>query len=596
MDDNNSRTILDFDELRESLLQIAAALAQLRMDSGSARLLGSVILKKTETYEKALRRKISDPFRLVIAGDFKRGKSTLINALLGKNIVPTAVTPETVTINEISYGTEPSYEAVLENGRRMRLSPDELKRESLEKLTAGFPSPVQYIRIRENCSFLRDITLVDTPGSGDLMKAFDDKVAEYLSGADAIVYVISARFPLSLTEQAFLSSSVLPQSFTRIIMAVNMADSLESKEDIEKIAALASERVRDVFPDTRVFALSALDELCRRIEKPRPVPELSDYLADNFAAFENALMDDILLQKEVIHSSRCVHLTKTILDDICLHIRRLQDSLNSGIETLEKRERDLEDENSRLAQDIEKRKSELSGHIDKLELEAEAWMLEFLARLKTELLSVHGTAQTNELERHLQFYLSDMIKQAISSCISRHQTEIADRIQQSLKSIIPQLTSDAYASSESEINAALPDVLWTGADTVMFFASDFLKLNEELGLLYVVGQAIAGFFRQSSVKNRQKDYLEPVLSNFDAISSEIMQSLKKAYDKLKATAVDRMDEYFKSQIQSSLESIRQTKTILEQESIKKEDASAGLEEICARLEELKENLTEAYPV
>jgi hypothetical protein len=189
-----------------------------------------------------------------------------------------------------------------------------------------------------------------------------------------------------------------------------------------------------------------------------------------------------------------------------------------------------------------------------------------------------------------------MIKQAISSCINVHQTEISDRIQESLKSVIPQLASDVYASSESEINAALPDVLWTGADTVMFFASDFLKLDEELGLLYVVGQAIAGFFRQNSLKNRQRDYLEPILSGYDNISAEIMQSLANAYEKLKLSSLNRMEEYFKSQTQTSLESIRQTKIILEQESIKKEDASAGLEDIYSKLAGLKENLAEAYPI
>jgi predicted GTPase len=396
MEENTSRTIVDFDELKETILQITASLSQLRLDSGSSKLLGGVISKKLEVYEKTLRRKLSDPFRLVVAGDFKRGKSTLINAMLGKNVIPTAVTPETVTINEISYGTESSFEAVLENGRRMRLSADELKRENLEKLIDGFPSPVQYIKIRENCPFLNDITLVDTPGSGDLMNAFNGKVAEYLSGADAIIYVISARYPLSLTEQAFLASSVLPQSFTQIMMVVNMADSLDSIEDIEKISALASQRVRDIFPDTSVFALSALDELCRRLEKSRPFPELSEYLENNFAAFESSLMDDILLQKEVIHSSRCVYLTKTALDDICMQIRRLQDSLNMDIGSLEERERELEDENSRLAQDIEDRKQELSRVIDKLELEAEKWMHEFLARLKTEILLVQAVhRQTN---------------------------------------------------------------------------------------------------------------------------------------------------------------------------------------------------------
>src|SRR5699024_4304323 len=117
-------------------------------------------------------------------------------------------------------------------------------------------------------------------------------------------------------EQAFLSSAVLPQSFARILVTVNMADCLETTEDIEKVLNLTAERVRDIFPDTRVFAISALDELCRRLEKPRPVPELAEYLENSFFAFEDALQNDILLQKEVIHSERCVHMAESILLDM----------------------------------------------------------------------------------------------------------------------------------------------------------------------------------------------------------------------------------------------------------------------------------------
>ncbi len=595
MDDYlRDRSIIDFDDLKETIRQTADALQRLRLDRHSSKLLGETVLKKMEIYEKSLRRRLTEPFHLVLAGDFKRGKSTLINALLGKNIVPTAVTPETVTINEIFYGTEPSCEAVLENGRRLRLTPSELKREALEELSGRLPSPIRCIQIRESSEFLRDVTLVDTPGAGDLMKAFDDRAAEYLAGADAVIYVVSARSPLSLTEQAFLSSAVLPQSFARILVTVNMADCLETTEDIEKVLNLTAERVRDIFPDTRVFAISALDELCRRLEKPRPVPELAEYLENSFFAFEDALQNDILLQKEVIHSERCVHMAESILLDMEARIRRLQDALLSGVERLARQEDELKGENTRLTDDIERQKQELSKAIDAMELEAESWMLGFLSRLKAEIRSIHGTAETSELERHFQFYLADTVRQALSACISRHQADIADRVQQSLNQLTQQLAAEAAAGTEAEVNAVLPDVLWTGADTVMFFASDFLRLDEELGLLYVVGQAIAGFFRQGSLKKRQKDYLEPVLSGFDSISMEILRSLKAAYEKLKKTSVDRMDEIFQARIRSSLESIRQARTILEQEGLKREDASSELEDIRTMLAGLRENLTDAY--
>lgn len=593
-DSLKDRTIIDHEDLNQSIRQTADTLQRLRLDSRSAKLLGPAVLKKIERQEKNLRRRLNEPFHLVLAGDFKRGKSTLINALLGKNTVPTAVTPETVTVNEISYGSEPSCEAVLENGRHLRLSPDELKREVLETLMKKLPAPIRYIRLRDNAEFLREITLVDTPGAGDLMKDFDERAAEYLAGADAVIYVISARSPLSLTEQDFLSSSVLPQSFARILVAVNMSDCLDGQEDIRKILDRTTEKVRDIFPDTRIFAISALDELCRRLERPRPNPELADFLEENFLAFEDALQNDILLQKEVIRSSRCVQLAEAALLETDGQIRRLQESLRAGTDRLAKQEAELEGENSRLMEDMEKQKQGLSRQIDAMELEASDWILDFLNRLKAELQSLHGQADTGELERHLQFYLTDMVRQAISACISRHQADISDRIQQSLKAMTGELAKETSAGTEAEINTALPDVLWTGADTVMFFASDFLRLDEELGLLYVVGQAVAGFFRQASLKNRQKDILEPVLASFDSISLEISQSLKAAYDKLKKSSVDRLDEYFRSSIQASLESIRQARSLLQEEGVRQEDATEDLEDIRTLLKELRENLTETF--
>jgi GTPase SAR1 family protein len=58
---------------------------------------------------------------LAVVGDFKRGKSTLINALVGSEVVTTNVTPETVTINYIEHGTENKIEAVLEDGGKVDL-------------------------------------------------------------------------------------------------------------------------------------------------------------------------------------------------------------------------------------------------------------------------------------------------------------------------------------------------------------------------------------------------------------------------------------------------------------------------------------------
>ena len=66
--------------------------------------LGEEFHEKLNGWLRDIRAQRDTPFTLVVAGDFKRGKSTFINALLGEEVVPTDVTTETVTLNRISYG------------------------------------------------------------------------------------------------------------------------------------------------------------------------------------------------------------------------------------------------------------------------------------------------------------------------------------------------------------------------------------------------------------------------------------------------------------------------------------------------------------
>lgn len=78
--------------------------------------LGRDTFKKLHAQEHEIRNRIETDFTLVVIGDFKRGKSTLINALLGTEVVTTDISPETVTINQIHYGPELKIEVCLTDG------------------------------------------------------------------------------------------------------------------------------------------------------------------------------------------------------------------------------------------------------------------------------------------------------------------------------------------------------------------------------------------------------------------------------------------------------------------------------------------------
>ncbi|NJO94596.1 MAG: dynamin family protein, partial [Hydrococcus sp. RM1_1_31] len=150
------------------------------------------LIKGILLQESSILKRLQGDFSLVVVGNFKRGKSTLINALLGEEIVTTNVTPETITINQIGYGENYKIEACLTDGGRVSLANEELQSDRLADVLKQLPQKVNHLNIQAPIESLQGITLVDTPGTNDIFKQFDSQVHNYLTQADAIIFVISA--------------------------------------------------------------------------------------------------------------------------------------------------------------------------------------------------------------------------------------------------------------------------------------------------------------------------------------------------------------------------------------------------------------------
>src|SRR5690242_13772945 len=77
------------------------------LDSGNpVELFGRDLARQIAGAGRSLHERLSSAFSIMIVGDFKRGKSTLINALVGQDVAPTDVAPETMSINRIEYADE----------------------------------------------------------------------------------------------------------------------------------------------------------------------------------------------------------------------------------------------------------------------------------------------------------------------------------------------------------------------------------------------------------------------------------------------------------------------------------------------------------
>lgn len=586
----NDRIMVNYDDLNADIDTLINEIRLIRNERLFAQIMGGDI-KKIKEWEKALIKRINEPFNAVVAGDFKRGKSTLINALLGDNVVPTSVLPETVTINKISYGEKASCTAVLKNRKKARLDQKELKRKDLEKIMSELPDEIEYVDIIQDNEMLKEISIIDTPGIGDIFNKFDEQVGEYLKNADALIYVVSAISPFSFTEQNFISSAIIPQSFSRIFVVINMADYLENTENIDKVTAYIKERTERIFPNASVFSVSALDEYCRLKNLPRPAEELSDYLENKFEFFRTALKSDMILQKNIIKTMRVVSIADCMLNDISERADLLIGVLTSNIYSLSALEEQYNNENSEFMRKIEREISYLSLDIDEMQHEALKWILEFMDRIREEIKSIQSTTGTSVLQKYFQFYMIEKIKAAVSACTEEHQKLINEKLHKAAKNISLEICA-VFKNIDSRIADSIFDISWTNVDTAMF-AADFILggiSGMNLGPIMLIGQAIAGFIRRKETDTMSTKFLEPVLQNYNDIIEEVLDEVAIVYDKMRNSAVDKLNSIFNEQIKQYIFAIDQAKQIREFEEIKQDDIIVYLNETKEKITELKSML------
>ncbi len=145
-------------------------------------------------------------FNISVLGEFKRGKSTIVNALVGQELLPTGVVPLTAVATEVAFGEEGATVVHLD-GTTMDIGVGELADFVTEARNPDNQRQVARVEVRAPAQILQPgVVLVDTPGIGSIFRHNDEAATRALLDADGAILVLSADAPLSEPERRLLAA------------------------------------------------------------------------------------------------------------------------------------------------------------------------------------------------------------------------------------------------------------------------------------------------------------------------------------------------------------------------------------------------------
>lgn len=368
-----------------------------------------------------------DSFTIIVVGEFKRGKSTVINAMLGAVVLPSKVSPASAIASRVRYGDEPRatiffkdpdrasevlrpeefrkhYQLSVSDTKIARDDEDEARSQEIEDRfghvdhsVIEFPSPL----------LANGVVIADTPGLNDRDDRTRRALAE-LPAADAIIFVLDAVHVVNQHEIDFIEQRLRPHGLNRnTFFLLNGWDILESRLLDPTDGAERAEMFRDQHAfidarlapfasaggvdkvDKRIFRTNALGALKSRIRNvPADDPDLSETA---LPAFEAALMEFLTTERYAVKRAKAVKVATDIASE---HARLVDTLINKALAPLD---------------DIDRERAQLASRLKQLERVGDNIQALFAAQA-AELGEVLG----NQLETFLDEKLFDRLDKSVS--------------------------------------------------------------------------------------------------------------------------------------------------------------------------------------
>ena len=484
---------------------------------------------------------------LVVLGEFNHGKSTVINSLLGEDVLPMGITPTTSVITHVVHSQQP-YAKIFPGlgqdpvdlpydqlGDTVRHTVEEEAKEP-EYVEVGYPNPM----------LDQSLILVDTPGVNDISRQKVEITYGYLPRADVVLYVLDATQVLKKSEVAFIRDRLLKANRERIIFILNKVDALDP-EDLKEVEDYARERLTSLIGPFEMFSFSGREAFKAQREggpKPQEFVRFHEYLT-RFLQEQRAYI--------MIDSALAGGLRVSSLLEQNLAIKRHGYQLEAG--ELAKRiaavRQKLSDSRRLIAENMQLIDDRIAGIAATAKHNLRIFSDQFLEQLPLQI----ERAEARDVKRHLPSWIQDTFKQWIEregQAVARNLEELAEEIieitNESLKDAV-ETYQEAFGLS-GELNLEVDTVAYDLSVFALgaFGVSVFFFANMLVGTLLTLATPVFAFLLKdkidTKIKERAREEGVKAIQNASAkLQEELLLVIHDYGDRLKQfvdTAGDRL--------------------------------------------------------
>jgi len=443
-------------------------------------------------------------FNLVFLGQYKRGKSSLINALIGEQILPTGVTPVTAIISVIKYDEKSSCIVRKQDGSTETIDLKDIYLFATQEQNPDNTKNVEHLEIRLPSPLLkRGLFLVDTPGISSVFESNTKTTKEFLQSIDAAIVVLGVDPPISYDELDVVREV---KGFVREpVFVINKVDK-ESRESIDTVKNFTVDILKKEFgiENPAIFCISAKDGLSRKVsydwqeflnKLEKMVENKSQIITDSYKNTTTRLSNKLLIEID-----RLMRALSEPLENTKLKVEKLNELKEESAIFIRELGYRFQSEQDRISQliDLEQKKF-FDEHKKEIDAEFEALFESFLNR-PDERSEFYYNSLHSIAEKYVNLWMDKIKKDA-----DRYYSEFSERYFREFREITSKIDEITGDRDFTNIYEGLRQEMYPKSD---FYFHHFMRYTSTSPFKFILGIFIPKKRRILMMKDELKDYLD----------------------------------------------------------------------------------------